>query len=406
MPHMPYRKADQKTAKQRVFPSLEGAGRPRPSRRRSRGYAFRRAICAAACFCLITALFLCQGVLPASAQAEALRVVSLGDSIARGYGCEPEQAYGSLLADSLRERYAGKGIAVSFENLGVDGQASGELLESVQSGPAGTAAAEADILTVSMGGNDLLQYLSLNLNETLGAAPVSSTPGQDFLRRLQREGWQALGDLAVRLMQKAQDGSFAAGLSQAAAAYRENMLRLLAAIYGQNPDVLLVLTTIPNPAAGTWMAETADGLLREFNKEIRTGFGDGRVLVADCAAAFAEYEGQEALSFTCLDWRRPVAWSADPHPTPAGHRLMAERHLSAVKERADALIAGWLASRTETGAADTGKDLLDGIPGKSPGETPARPAALWLGAGAGLALVGVLLFLWRRIRGGGTHANP
>ena len=33
------------------------------------------------------------------------------------------------------------------------------------------------------------------------------------------------------------------------------------------------------------------------------GFGDERTLVAGCAAALAEYEEPEALSFTCPDGR-------------------------------------------------------------------------------------------------------
>ncbi|HIW72974.1 MAG TPA: hypothetical protein H9684_01490 [Firmicutes bacterium] len=325
--------------------------------------------------CLSLSLALFPGNVVAAAP---LRVAVLGDSIARGYGCAPEEAYGSLLADRLRERYAGKGIDVSFQNGGVDGQTSGELLESLENPETGAlqTAVGADILAVSIGGNDLLHCLDGRLWEAAGVSPDSASPGSDFLARLKEEGGQALTGLLSALVRAATDGEFTAALAEAAAGLDANVDRLLDFLAGRNPDGIFILTTIPNPAVGTWMENAADLLLEKFNGVLRSKADGERVFVADCAAAFASYEGEEALSFTCLDWTRPTAWSADPHPTPAGHRLMAERHLLAVQETADALAA----ARAETRTAPSAPPAVGGPSASARIVLPLAAAGIFLGA--------------------------
>ena len=326
-------------------------------------------------------------VQPVFAQGTELEVVALGDSIARGYGCDPGDAYGCLLAEELQTRFAGKGLDVSFQNFGVDGQTSAELLESVGSGTIKDAVSETDILTISIGGNDLLQYLGNTMREVLQIPLDSSTPGRDFLLQLRENGGKELSSLLQSLVHTVQNGDFTAGLEKTAAAFENTMTRLLDFLLGQNPDVLLLLTTIPNPADGTWLGGTVDFLLRGFNERLRDGFGNPQVFVVDTAAAFQAYDGEEALSFTLLDWTRLAEWSVDPHPTPAGHRLMAELHLHTVQDAIDRLVASRLAPRSNPSAVQE----AEGGGGRA---AWFLPLALLVAAGFGI----ILLYLGKKAR--------
>ncbi len=343
----------------------------------------RRLLGGAAVFLLLFGAFLVR-----AQESASLQMVSLGDSIARGYGCRTEEAYGWILADALRERTAEKGIGVSYHNCGVDGQTSVELLESVRSPEMEALLSRADILTISIGGNDLLQFLGRSFQDALGLDPVSPTPGADFLRRIGEGGGKELGSVLYSLLERTKSGAYSAGLDKAAAAYQSNMVCLLDSLFALNPDVTLLLTTIPNPAVGTWMEETADRLLQRFNEGIRSGFGEARVLVADCAQAFQAYEGEEPLSFTCLDWAAFPSWSVDPHPTPAGHRLMAEQHLLLAQDAAAA-------------KADTMASPPPSVPAVPPdgggGGGRSFPAALLL-LPAGILAAAALLILAARKR--------
>jgi lysophospholipase L1-like esterase len=85
-----------------------------------------------------------------------LRVVGLGDSVMAGTHCDCAglaEEYAAALAHRTGEH-------VTVKNLGTDGAVTGDLLEDLQ-GDAGTrsAIAQADVVLVTIGANDLLPQL-------------------------------------------------------------------------------------------------------------------------------------------------------------------------------------------------------------------------------------------------------
>ena len=96
-------------------------------------------------FCL---LFACA--LPAMAADGAKNYVVLGDSIAQGSGLynSDQAAYGRIVADTNGYNYA---------NYGVNGQRSWDLIEQLKTEPVAFAVSQADIVSLSIGGNDYLQ---------------------------------------------------------------------------------------------------------------------------------------------------------------------------------------------------------------------------------------------------------
>jgi acyl-CoA thioesterase-1 len=87
----------------------------------------------------------------APAEARALHVVALGDSLTAGFGLPPGQAFPDVLARALKA----KGWDVEVTNAGVSGETAEDGLARYDwSVPAGT-----DALIVELGANDMLRGL-------------------------------------------------------------------------------------------------------------------------------------------------------------------------------------------------------------------------------------------------------
>lgn len=89
-----------------------------------------------------------------------LKVLILGDSIAKGTGDEQGKGFSGYLSDELKKSTS-KDIIV--KNEGIDGLTSTGLLERLQSKRLNQDIIDADIILVSIGGNDLLKSLPSNL---------------------------------------------------------------------------------------------------------------------------------------------------------------------------------------------------------------------------------------------------
>ena len=91
-----------------------------------------------------------------------LNLVALGDSLTEGVGDSTDSGgyipyLQSLLED---EKEINK---ITFSNLGVAGSRSDQLLKSVQTEEVKTAVQEADLVIVTIGGNDMMKVVQENL---------------------------------------------------------------------------------------------------------------------------------------------------------------------------------------------------------------------------------------------------
>lgn len=306
----------------------------------------------------VMAVFLsCCAGSPRPAEPTEVRVVSLGDSIARGYGCQPEEAYGALLAEHLRGELPADRFTVRFLNNGVDGDTTGDLLRRLETGEVRRAVEEADVVTLSIGGNNLLHWLRDELCALFDLDPASPTLADELAARFAGAGpveaAQELAPLGALLTDK----ELPVRAEESVEVFRDQAGQVLEAIRESNSDALVLVTTIPNPVGGGPLGALCGLMLNAYNESIRAlpESGEEGLLVADSAAAFKEYTGDQPLSFAKVGWEDLGNWCLDPHPTPLGQSLMAQAHYPLVREFVDAF-----AARTASGSAVMSDDAAEG----------------------------------------------
>jgi len=94
-----------------------------------------------------------------SRNTNSIKILILGDSIAKGTGDEKGKGFSVYLPEDFKTSTS-KEIIV--DNAGIDGQESRGLLELLQSGRFDNKIADMNMVVVSIGGNDVRQILTMN----------------------------------------------------------------------------------------------------------------------------------------------------------------------------------------------------------------------------------------------------
>ncbi|WP_439116595.1 arylesterase [Paracoccus liaowanqingii] len=114
---------------------------------------------------------LALGAVPADAQA--LRLAAMGDSLTQGYGLPQEEGFVPVLQDWLQ----GRGHEVQITNAGVSGDTTAGGAARID----WTLAEDPDAMIVALGGNDLLRGIDpassrANLDAILQSAGAAGVP--------------------------------------------------------------------------------------------------------------------------------------------------------------------------------------------------------------------------------------
>ena len=228
----------------------------------------------------------------------AVCYVALGDSICRGYGLkDPEtQRYSSLI---------GARTGCTVYNYGVDGQTGAELVTFLQNGKA-EALSQADVVSVSIGANNLLHALS----SLLLALFSNYDPTSGSAIQVDAEDLYAAVDDAL-------------------ASFERELPELMDLIGEQTPNALVLFQTVYNPYRSfvlfplrlsggmTTLSALADECVRRLNEIIRDGALQYGYTVCDVYDTFEQNANQLVnASLGRLNF--------DPHPNAAGHAVIAE----------------------------------------------------------------------------------
>ncbi len=245
---------------------------------------------------LLLAVSMPVPALAAASQARSVVYTALGDSIATGYRL-------SDVSGSYVNRF-GKYLDAKPVNMGQNGLASAGLLKKLTSDQKVIAQVrKSDIITISMGGNDMLNLLYPLVPKKMSDLPSS--------------------------MQKLQSSEYQQQFTEGIAKFSENWDKIVARVKELAPHSVLVVTTLINPYQGIVLdipffhfdlGSFSDQYVRQINDVIRNQ-ADGSYLVADSYSSFKNYKGGGKLTNASLP-----QMDFDPHPNAVGHGLIASAH--------------------------------------------------------------------------------
>ncbi|NLW73603.1 MAG: hypothetical protein GX057_01720 [Clostridiales bacterium] len=195
------------------------------------------------CTLLVAILILAAARLQISAGGKYSRLLLLGDSITYGYGLEGTRdtcnSYGNLLGEHLGIRGG------NFKNAAVNGDTSADLLALLPS-LAGEIES-ADLIVITIGGNDLLSILWEAVAAVLGAA------------------WPGNTELAAMLNNPEYIERFARQITvqkitDAIIGYTANLERIVGFIREKNPCGMVIFLAQYDPVSGAGFPEEVSAM--------------------------------------------------------------------------------------------------------------------------------------------------
>ena len=276
---------------------------------------------------LCLALVMCIGLLPLSLSADEPVYLALGDSITTGYRlAEGESGFATLVAEVN---------GYELVNAAVNGATSSDLLQSLESGEIDPS--DAELITITIGGNDLLgalfNYLAERWNEDEAHADEADITGTELISSL----FAGTPDTTVITTLVGYLSGFESS-EQAAAALEllaQNLTDIVAYIKNENPDVRIVVATQYNPysyfasAYGmlvkqiSTIAEMFTANVAVLNEVITESAEPLGYIVADVYTAF---EDAVAARINPCNPSIGADYSIDLdfHPNAAGHAIIAD----------------------------------------------------------------------------------
>ena len=225
---------------------------------------------------LLSAMLLLGVLSVAAAAADRPFYLVLGDSIAYGSGLSnPKDAvYGKVVADTNGYEYA---------NYAVPGHTTANLMKRMENETVRAAIARADIISISIGGNNfLLGYLNALLFDGIVK--------QEYTR-----------------------------LDEIAAGFYDDLDTIVTTIRAQNADAAIVLQTLYNPQTG-YVGDVYQQGADRLNKALRAydAAHPGAILIADVGAALTDSDRDFAEDRI--------------HPSAAGNEKIARVVLQTLKD--------------------------------------------------------------------------
>lgn len=253
---------------------------------------------------LAAIMLFCLGFSLCTHAKESGDYLIFGDSITTGYGLtDKTMRFATLVSNKL---------GIAERNYGVDGATSADLLTKINgSEEIKRNIAGAEFISVSIGGNDLLDKYKYILPQALGLDVTDHS----------------------------------AEIDATYAAFDENLRAIFAAIREQNHDCKVYIQTLYNPYGNLTVMDRynagtlLDPYIVRLNNIIRTRAAENNCAVVDVAAAL---NGNKACFSTASNISAQDIWALmngtldytkfDFHPSAVGHAEIAkllERHIAA-----------------------------------------------------------------------------
>ena len=281
----------------------------------------KKTLCKRICAILVSCM-LFVSLLPVTAMAaESIDYVALGDSISTGYGLDDtDQSFPNDVAASA---------ALSLTNLAKDGETTQSLLEKLKDAdsPEIKAVATADVITVTIGGNDfmnvLYDFIAAQYNE--GKEETAQITGEEVQKILADKTSPLRITVLMAAMKNFSEFVTSPETITAMQKFQQNFSSIIATIRSVNPDVLLMVTNLYNPYAAfpeemKEISDVFDAAIVQINKQIAAGT-DSYILL-DLYTGFNEMLENTEESCCNAYYNSALDFDLDFHPNDMGHSLI------------------------------------------------------------------------------------
>lgn len=234
-------------------------------------------------------------------------ILVLGDSISTGYGLSGYEL-GRENTDNFANQVAKK-YEISdenFSNLALDGQTSNELLDRIKAGKYDSELAGADLVLISIGGNDLLHYVLGVICDALEISDISQIENVDYTNPA----------VLLNVLTALTTDEFSSKIEAIVSSFGESFVEIYQLVRQKAPDANIIFQTIYDPfdqnELFTMIDTVAKSVLDDFNRVIRNNATDAEgnevYKVCDVASLFAG-RGSDLTNIE----------SYDIHPNQSGH---------------------------------------------------------------------------------------
>lgn len=277
---------------------------------------FKKLVSVAVAFAMLGTVSICSAE---TVTETPVQYVALGDSIAKGYGlAEDESCYVDIVAENYGQTYS---------NLAVNGMNSEEFIEYLKTSEVSDAVKSADVITVSMGSNDLLEPFMSITAETLGidtSDGIESGLASWFATASALEKMQGLKNLKTALTDNAE-------LLQACEDYKTIYFpQMISDIRELNPDAELLFSDMYNPfyncsIGGSLLplGELSDTYITKINEAF--DYNAEEYITVDVYTPM----NNTGLTNVKVSSTNP---SLDPHPNRQGHKVIADTFITTRNE--------------------------------------------------------------------------
>lgn len=241
--------------------------------------------------------------------------IGLGDSIAYGLNADKENDYVYLFNEYLKttKKYA----AIELVNKGALGNTSSDLLYDLINNKENirNSIKKADVITISIGGNNLLSPLIVAISRMYSLNPTDPSFEQNLADAI-------ANDIATdpTWYEKFEELKTDTNLLEGVNDFKIDWPKIIKEIHTLAPKAKVYVMTVYNPLPKNTpvIYDVFDGFIQEINTEIKNSHFGYRL--ADVYTEFNLYDGEPLTHFDLL------SGSIDPHPTNDGHELIFQAH--------------------------------------------------------------------------------
>lgn len=265
-------------------------------------------------------------------ESKEQKYLALGDSIAYGYGLQDRdtQSYSQIVRQKKEITKA------NFSNLAVSGMTCEEFSEIIKTDNYTKAIKDADIITISIGSNELLSIAIGAVSDVTGVP----TDDSEFTKKVQdyfaNAGYITKATSAYKLYKYFTSEEAKATINAAIETYRTKWNESVDYIKSINGDVNIIATEFYNPyyevaLASYDLGSYCEGFISQLNAILKEqSNNESRYKIAKIHDDFDTTDPR--ITNVNIDFSDYSKINIDPHPNKQGHSIIATRVMDILGE--------------------------------------------------------------------------